>query len=37
MTLAGLYLFDQPELWVNLLIGLIIDIVIVALLKAITR
>lgn len=37
LTFAGLYLFDRPELWVNLLIGLIIDIVIVALLKAFTR
>jgi len=41
MTIAGLYLsnFDGSwlELWVNLLIGLILDICVVAVTKAITR
>lgn len=37
ITIAGMYMVDNPELWVNLLIGLLLDIVIVAVLKAFTR
>ena len=37
MAVAGIYVTQFKELSVNLLIGLIIDIVIVAVLKAFTR
>jgi len=37
LTFGGLYMFNIPELWVNLLLGLVVDIVIVAITKAFTR
>jgi len=36
-ALGGIYLSISPELFVNLLIGLVLDIVVVAVLKAFTR
>jgi len=37
ITVAGLYMIDLPELWVNLLLALLLDIVLVAVTKAFTR
>jgi len=37
LTLGGMYTINLPELWVNLLLALIIDIVVVAVVKAFTR
>lgn len=37
LCMIGLYSFDIPELWANLLVGLLLDIVVVAVTKAFTR
>eukprot|EP00088_Acartia_fossae_P066985 TRINITY_DN8328_c0_g1_i17.p1 TRINITY_DN8328_c0_g1~~TRINITY_DN8328_c0_g1_i17.p1 ORF type:complete len:210 (-),score=13.30 TRINITY_DN8328_c0_g1_i17:176-805(-) len=37
LCMLGLYSFDRPELWVNLLVALLLDIVVVAVTKAFTR
>jgi len=36
-TIFGLYTFDRPELFTNLLVALLLDIVVVAVTKAFTR
>jgi len=37
VAVGGMYVTNIPELWVNLLLALILDIVVVAVLKAFTR
>jgi len=37
VAIIGLYVTDLPDLWVNLLIALLIDIIVVAVTKAFTR